>query len=99
MRGTCLGAVPPGTLSVKARRKKRFPQDELSVLKKQHAAAHAQGEAFLEACRLSKVRPGNERTDHTSYKRGLLFWLEEREGDLKILSLGRSREHRNSQFG
>lgn len=44
--GNCLGAVPPGTLSsVKARRKKRFPQDELSVLKKKHAAAHAQGEA------------------------------------------------------
>lgn len=52
------------------------------MLKEKHAAA------FLEACRLSTVGSGNERTDHTSYKRGLLFWLEEREGDLKILSLG-----------
>lgn len=63
------------------------------MLKEKHAAA------FLEACRLSTVRSGSERTDHTSYKRCLLFWLEEKEGDLKILSLGRSREHRNSQIG
>lgn len=39
MRGTCLRAVLPGTLSVKVRRKKRFPQYELSLLKEKHAAA------------------------------------------------------------
>lgn len=44
MQSTCLRAVLPGTLSAKARRKKRFPQDELSVLKEKLAAA------FLEAC-------------------------------------------------
>lgn len=43
VRGTCLRAVLPGTLLVKVRRKKRFPQYELSVLKKQAAA-------FLKAC-------------------------------------------------